>query len=81
MMVNEFHTVNAECATLVPQGPAYTNVTLENQVCTTVGSVPGVSTVSGLSYLDLAYNYSYSHLWRVRFLLALTTIMRLISFS
>ncbi len=65
-MINEFHTVDAQCATLVPQGPGYEGVSVANQVCTTVGSSPGSSTVSGLRYLELSYNYSYSHLWRVR---------------
>ncbi|KAI0752733.1 pleiotropic drug resistance ABC transporter [Daedaleopsis nitida] len=64
LIVNEFHTIHAQCATLVPQGPGYLGVSLENQVCTTVGSVPGDSTVSGANYIKLAYNYSYSHLWR-----------------
>ena len=68
-MVNEFHTVDAGCSTLVPQGPGYEGVSIANQVCTTVGSVPGSSTVSGLRYIELAYNYSYSHLWRVRLIL------------
>ncbi|KAI9065216.1 pleiotropic drug resistance ABC transporter [Trametes sanguinea] len=64
LMVNEFHAVHADCSVLVPQGPAYANITLDNQVCTTVGSVPGSLTVSGASYIALSYGYSYSHLWR-----------------
>ena len=65
MMVNEFHTINAECSVLVPTGPGYENVSLANKVCTTVGSLPGQSTVNGERYLSLDFNYSYSHLWRV----------------
>lgn len=64
MVVNEFHTLVAECASLIPQGPGYENISIMNQVCTTVGSVPGQATVSGTSYVELSYNYSYSHLWR-----------------
>ncbi|OSD01072.1 pleiotropic drug resistance ABC transporter [Trametes coccinea BRFM310] len=64
LMVNEFHTIHADCSVLVPQGPAYGNITLANQVCTTVGSVPGSLTVSGTNYIALSYGYSYSHLWR-----------------
>ncbi|RDX52640.1 pleiotropic drug resistance ABC transporter [Lentinus brumalis] len=64
LMVNEFHTVNAQCAALVPQGPGYEGISLANQVCTTVGSVPGSSTVDGDNYVLLSYNYTYSHLWR-----------------
>ena len=67
LVVNEFHTIQAECSTLVPQGPGYEGISLDNQVCTTVGSVPGSMTVSGANYVQLAYNYTYDHLWRVRF--------------
>lgn len=69
MMVNEFHTIHAECSVLVPEGPGYDNVPIENKVCTTVGSIPGEATVSGSRYLSLAFNYSFSHLWRVSSLL------------
>ena len=64
LMVNEFHTIDAECAVLVPQGPGYENVPLANKVCTTVGSIPGLSTVNGNNYIELSYNYTYGHLWR-----------------
>lgn len=66
MVVNEFHTLNGQCATLIPQGPGYEGISLQNQVCTTVGSVPGQATVNGNRYVNLSFNYSYSHLWRVR---------------
>ncbi|EMD36973.1 hypothetical protein CERSUDRAFT_114880 [Gelatoporia subvermispora B] len=64
LMVNEFHTIEGPCSMLVPQGPGYENVSSQNQVCTTVGSVPGQTLVSGANYLRLSYNYVYSHLWR-----------------
>lgn len=64
-MVNEFHTLNGDCASLVPQGPGYENITLANQVCTTVGSQSGQSFVNGMRYIVMSFGYSYSHLWRV----------------
>ncbi|KAI0930785.1 hypothetical protein AcV7_004877 [Taiwanofungus camphoratus] len=64
LIVNEFHTVNAACSALVPQGPGYEDVSTANQVCTTVGSMTGQATVSGKQYVSLSYKYSYSHLWR-----------------
>ena len=64
-MVNEFHTINGTCSTVIPQGPGYENVTIANQVCTTVGSLPGQTYVSGSRFLELSYEYSLSHLWRV----------------
>ncbi|TCD65301.1 hypothetical protein EIP91_002826 [Steccherinum ochraceum] len=64
LMVNEFHLREADCATLVPSGPGYENISAVNQVCTTVGSLPGQTTVNGNRYLNLSYDYYYSHLWR-----------------
>jgi len=65
-MTNEFRTINAECSNLVPQGPGYENITLENQICAVVGALPGESTVNGLRHLGLSFNYELSHMWRVR---------------
>ncbi|KIJ59863.1 hypothetical protein HYDPIDRAFT_99818, partial [Hydnomerulius pinastri MD-312] len=64
LLVNEFHTMNATCSNLVPQGPGYENVSLANQVCVAVGSQPGSLTVDGNRFTELMYNYSYGHLWR-----------------
>ena len=65
ILINEFHTLNGQCATLVPSGPGYEQVSLANQVCTAVGSVPGQATVDGNVFAQLSYGYTYSHLWRV----------------
>ncbi|KAL5529897.1 SNQ2_4 [Sanghuangporus sanghuang] len=64
VMANEFHTLNGTCSQIVPIGPGYENVSLANQVCTTVGSVTGQATVDGNRFLELSYGYSYSNLWR-----------------
>ena len=64
-MVNEFHGLDGACSTLIPQGPGYETVGLDHQACTTVGSIAGQPTVSGDRYVELSFNYSYSHLWRV----------------
>ena len=65
-MANEFRTLDSKCSNLVPQGAGYENITLENQVCTVVGAVPGQTTVNGLRYLKLGFNYEWTHMWRVR---------------
>lgn len=67
LLVNEFEPLNATCSTLIPRGPGYDNVELAHQVCTTVGSVPGESSVSGIMYLQETFDFSNHHLWRVRF--------------
>ena len=57
-MVNEFHTLSADCAVFVPSGPGYDGqVSIENQVCTVVGSVPGQPKVDGNKYIQLSYEY------------------------
>ena len=66
MVVNEFHTLDGTCASLIPQGAGYEGISLDNQVCTTVGSVTGQAFVNGNAYVNLSFGYSYSHLWRVR---------------
>ncbi len=49
LMINEFHGRSYTCNSLVPSPlvPGYENVTLSNQACTAVGSVPGQNFVNG----------------------------------
>ncbi|RDB26892.1 Brefeldin A resistance protein [Hypsizygus marmoreus] len=63
LMTNEFRTLNGACSSLIPQGPGYENVSLANQVCTTVGSLPGEPFVSGSRFAELSYGFTYSHTW------------------
>ncbi|KAG5650927.1 hypothetical protein H0H81_010502 [Sphagnurus paluster] len=63
ILTNEFHTLNGKCSTLIPQGPGYEGITIKNQVCTTVGSLPGDDAVNGDRFTLLSYGYSYSNLW------------------
>jgi len=65
IMTNEFRTVNGPCASLIPRGPGYENVSLANQVCSTVGSLPGQPLVSGQNYLRLSFGYFYKNTWHV----------------
>lgn len=63
MMSNEFYDLNIECIPpyLVPQGRG---ATTQYQGCTLQGSQPGSATVNGADYIQVAYQYSRSHLWR-----------------
>jgi ABC-type multidrug transport system permease subunit len=65
LMSNEFHTLDGTCSNLIPSGAGYENALLANQVCGTVGSIPGQSTVNGNTFIAISYDYSYSHIWRV----------------
>ncbi|KAF7439739.1 hypothetical protein PC9H_000075 [Pleurotus ostreatus] len=64
VIVNEFHTLDGQCSNLVPSGPGYDGISVDNQVCTTVGSVAGRATVDGNAFLSISFGYVYSHLWR-----------------
>ncbi|KAF9025650.1 pleiotropic drug resistance ABC transporter [Hymenopellis radicata] len=63
IMANEFHSLVGSCSSIIPQGPGYENVTLENQVCTVIGSIPAQSTVDGARFLKLSFDYSYDNVW------------------
>lgn len=64
LMVNEFHNRNFPCVNYVPSGQGYETVSGNNQVCSTVGSKPGVPFVNGDDYIGSAYRYYNSHKWR-----------------
>ncbi|KAF8345691.1 pleiotropic drug resistance ABC transporter, partial [Amanita rubescens] len=63
LMVNEFHTLDGICSSLVPSGPGYEDVSLANQVCTVIGSLPGQDRVDGNRFVNLSFQYSHRHLW------------------
>ena len=44
--------------------PAYPNRLGDTFICSAPGSIVGQSTVSGDTYLETSYQYSYGHIWR-----------------
>ena len=64
LMVNEFHNRQFECSAKVPVGPSYTNLSPDQEICSAVGSRPGLNFVNGTDYIKSAYNYSHGHKWR-----------------
>lgn len=64
ILANEFHTLDGTCSTLIPSGAGYQGISIQNQACPVVGAVPGQSYVNGNRYINLSYEYSYSHVWR-----------------
>lgn len=61
--MNELHGQRFACSQLVPSGGSY-SLTGDSFVCSVAGAVVGQSTVSGDDYLEAAFQYSYSHIWR-----------------
>lgn len=65
LIANEFHGREFTCSSFIP---GYAGVVGgqfgDSFICSQVGSVAGERTVSGDAYIQAAYNYSYSHVWR-----------------
>ncbi|OKL61154.1 hypothetical protein UA08_03474 [Talaromyces atroroseus] len=63
LMSNEFYNLNIQCISpsLVPGGP---DATPQHQSCSIQGSQPDQTVVRGSDYIEAAYTYSRSHLWR-----------------
>lgn len=72
LLVNELHGQDFDCSVLVP---AYPGVGSQNFVCGTPGAVVGQNFVNGDRYLESAYQYSFSHLWRNFAILMVRTLI------
>jgi ATP-binding cassette, subfamily G (WHITE), member 2, SNQ2 len=63
LLTNEYYNLELECVPpfLVPRVPGANTL---YQGCTIQGSTPGSTIVQGENYVQTAYQYSHSHLWR-----------------
>ena len=63
LMANEFYDLEIQCVPpyIVPQVPG---AEAQYQSCALQGSQPGQLTVNGADYIQTAFQYSRSHLWR-----------------
>ncbi|RAH69716.1 putative ABC multidrug transporter [Aspergillus aculeatinus CBS 121060] len=78
VMVNEFHGREFPCASFIPSGPGYENVSSQERVCSTVGAVPGSDVVQGTAFVRSSYGYENSHRWRnFGIIIALTIFLAL----
>ena len=68
LMINEFHDRRFQCATFVPfgnyPGINYYNVAPDQKICSQIGSALGNNFTDGDAYINTAFNYYHSHLWR-----------------
>ncbi|KAK2591717.1 Multidrug resistance protein [Conoideocrella luteorostrata] len=64
LMVNELHHRQFPCSTIIPDGPAYVNITKADRLCAEVGRHTGTDMVDGTDFLALKYGYTEGHLWR-----------------
>jgi len=63
LVANEFHGVLFPCDSYIPGGTGYTQ-TGNSFICNTVGAIAGQTFVNGDAYLEIAYQYRWSHVWR-----------------
>lgn len=64
LMINEFHDVRYKCSLYIPYGPAYTNITGTDRICSARGAIPGQDYVLGDDYIKTSYGYEHKHKWR-----------------
>lgn len=61
LVANEFHGRQFTCSQFIP---SYPNLQGDQFICSARGAIAGQRTVSGDDYIQTAYSYSYSHVWR-----------------
>ncbi|KAH7165897.1 ABC-2 type transporter-domain-containing protein [Dactylonectria macrodidyma] len=64
LVANEFRDRNFPCQTMIPMGGPYDDVGPLQRTCATAGAAPGDDFVVGETFIEAAYGYKYSHLWR-----------------
>jgi ATP-binding cassette subfamily G (WHITE) protein 2 (SNQ2) len=64
VMANEFSDRVLSCAPIeiVPNGPGYDNPAYQG--CAFTGAQTGSLSIPGSTYLEVAFNYAHSHMWR-----------------
>ncbi|KAK5173259.1 uncharacterized protein LTR77_001940 [Saxophila tyrrhenica] len=60
-IANNFHGREFACSRFIP---SYADLSGNAFVCSGKGTVAGRRTVSGENYIEVAYTYTYSHVWR-----------------
>jgi ABC-type multidrug transport system fused ATPase/permease subunit len=63
LVANEFHGIKIPCDSYIPQGPGYT-LQGNSFICNAQGAVAGERFISGDRFIEIAYEYSWSHVWR-----------------
>jgi ABC-type multidrug transport system permease subunit len=64
LIINEFSGQSFPCSSFVPTGPGYNDNFAASQVCAVVGGTPGSNQVDGDAFINTAFSYYRSHLWR-----------------
>ncbi|CAH0015952.1 unnamed protein product [Clonostachys rhizophaga] len=79
IMINEFDDREFHCSTILPSGPQYDQLQMQDKICSSIGAVAGSSVVQGTTYLALKFGYVRSHLWRnLGILLAMLVLLTVV---
>ncbi|GKZ56583.1 hypothetical protein AnigIFM49718_001850 [Aspergillus niger] len=64
LIINEFHNREFSCSVIVPSGPDYNAVGINNRACAEVGNTIGTTTIQGDIYIIDKFGYHQSNKWR-----------------
>ncbi|PRT52634.1 ABC transporter CDR4 [Wickerhamiella sorbophila] len=64
LLTNEFSNRLFKCTSLLPEGPAYSDVPMSQRICTVPGSKVGEMEVQGSDYIWQSFRYKQTHQWR-----------------
>ncbi|GKZ95688.1 hypothetical protein AnigIFM59636_009696 [Aspergillus niger] len=64
LIINEFHNREFSCSVMVPSGPDYNAVGINNRACAEVGNTIGTTTIQGDIYINDKFGYHQSNKWR-----------------
>ncbi|GLA21539.1 hypothetical protein AnigIFM62618_011208 [Aspergillus niger] len=64
LIINEFHNREFSCSVIVPSGPDYNAVAINNRACAEVGNTIGTTTIQGDIYIIDKFGYHQSNKWR-----------------
>ncbi|KAK4865296.1 hypothetical protein LT330_009407 [Penicillium expansum] len=79
LMINEFHERDFACSVIIPSGPDYSAVGINNRACAEVGNTLGSTTIQGDIYINDKFQYYHSNKWRnVGILIAFWVVLTII---
>ena len=64
LMINEFYGRSFSCSVVIPSGPDYSAIGINNRACAEVGNKLGSTTILGDVYINEKFQYYISHKWR-----------------
>lgn len=64
LIANELSNRQFPCTEFAPNGPTYENISPLQRTCLDPGAFPGADFVDGNLYIEVAFGFYRSHIWR-----------------